>query len=94
MLQAFAQGVDVHRAHRRGSVWHFFGGGHRADQRRNAKAINFGLMYGMSSFGLSQQLGISRDEAQQSHRYLFSKISASAGIYGTGARAGGQTRLC
>jgi len=36
-----------------------------ADQRRSAKAINFGLMYGMSAFGLARQLGIGRGEAQK-----------------------------
>jgi DNA polymerase-1 len=38
------------------------------DQRRSAKAINFGLMYGMSAFGLTRQLGISRGDAQE---YLY-----------------------
>jgi DNA polymerase I len=36
-----------------------------ADQRRSAKAINFGLMYGMSAFGLGKQLGLPRNEAQE-----------------------------
>jgi len=63
LLKAFRDGVDVHLA----TASEVFGvpyGGVSSDQRRAAKAINFGLMYGMSSFGLSRQLNISRAEAQ------------------------------
>jgi DNA polymerase-1 len=65
LLQAFAAGVDIHRA----TAAEVFdtGGADQvtADQRRSAKAINFGLIYGMSAFGLARQLGIERAAAQQ-----------------------------
>ena len=64
LLQAFARQQDVHRA----TAAEVFGVALEdvsADQRRSAKAINFGLMYGMSAFGLAKQLGISRGEAQE-----------------------------
>ena len=64
LRQAFADGEDVHRA----TAAEVFGTGLddvSADQRRSAKAINFGLMYGMSAFGLARQLEISRGEAQE-----------------------------
>jgi len=64
LLNAFAQGLDVHRA----TAAEVFGTGLdevNADQRRAAKAINFGLIYGMSAFGLGKQLSIGRNEAQQ-----------------------------
>lgn len=64
LLAAFASGLDVHRA-TAAEVYGIAIAQVNSDQRRNAKAINFGLMYGMSSFGLSQQLGVSREEAQQ-----------------------------
>jgi len=60
---AFADGDDVHRA----TAAEVFGVAPEAvtsDQRRAAKAINFGLMYGMSAFGLAANLGITRDAAQ------------------------------
>ena len=64
LLQAFASGQDVHRA----TAAEVFGAASpeavTGDQRRAAKAINFGLMYGMSAFGLARALGISRGEAQ------------------------------
>jgi DNA polymerase-1 len=63
LLAAFAQGEDVHRA----TAAEVFGASLSevtAEQRRSAKAINFGLIYGMSAFGLAKQLGIERGEAQ------------------------------
>ncbi len=63
LLAAFEAGLDVHRA----TAAEVFGVEVEAvsdDQRRNAKAINFGLIYGMSAFGLARQLGLSRGEAQ------------------------------
>ena len=63
LLDAFANGEDIHKA----TAAEVFGvplGAVNSDQRRSAKAINFGLIYGMSAWGLSGQLGISRDTAQ------------------------------
>ncbi|MDQ8036602.1 MAG: DNA polymerase I [Pedobacter sp.] len=63
LLNAFRHGEDVHRA----TAAEVFGvpiAEVTSDQRRNAKAINFGLIYGMSAFGLAKQLGIGRAEAQ------------------------------
>jgi len=64
LLNAFARGLDVHRS----TAAEVFETGLEevsAEQRRAAKAINFGLIYGMSAFGLGKQLNISRNEAQQ-----------------------------
>ncbi|MCL7420766.1 MAG: DNA polymerase I [Methylobacter sp.] len=63
LLKAFSAGEDVHRA----TAAEVFGVAPdqvTPDLRRSAKAINFGLIYGMSSFGLAQQLGLSRNQAQ------------------------------
>ncbi len=63
LLTAFRSGVDIHRS----TAAEVFGLDYDqvgSDQRRAAKAINFGLMYGMSAFGLARQLGIGRQEAQ------------------------------
>jgi DNA polymerase-1 len=64
LLRAFAEDRDVHQA----TAAEVFGVAPEAvtaDQRRSAKAINFGLMYGMSAFGLARQLGIARGDAQK-----------------------------
>jgi DNA polymerase-1 len=64
LLQAFSEGQDVHRA----TAAEVFGVAPEAvsnEQRRSAKAINFGLIYGMSAFGLAKQLGIARGAAQE-----------------------------
>ena len=63
LLAAFAQGLDIHRA-TAAEVFGLAPGEVSDDQRRSAKAINFGLIYGMSAFGLARQLGIARGDAQ------------------------------
>ena len=64
LMKAFADDQDVHRA-TAAEVFSLAVDEVSDDQRRSAKAINFGLMYGMSAFGLAKQLGISRGEAQE-----------------------------
>ena len=64
LLEAFSEEQDVHRA-TAAEVFDVELDDVSADQRRSAKAINFGLMYGMSAFGLGKQLGIPRNEAQE-----------------------------
>ena len=64
LLSAFASDRDIHQA----TAAEVFGvplDDVTADQRRSAKAINFGLIYGMSAFGLAKQLGITRGAAQE-----------------------------
>ena len=64
LLDAFAHGKDIHKA----TAAEVFGvnlDDVTTEQRRSAKAINFGLIYGMSAFGLSKQLNIPRNEAQK-----------------------------
>lgn len=64
LLQAFAHGQDIHRA-TAAEIMNITPEAVTSEQRRNAKAINFGLIYGMSAFGLAKQLGIPRGEAQR-----------------------------
>jgi len=64
LLRAFAQGQDIHRA-TAAEIMGIEPDAVTSEQRRNAKAINFGLIYGMSAFGLAKQLGIPRHEAQR-----------------------------
>ena len=63
LLDAFTEGRDVHSA-TAAEVFGVSSGQVTADLRRSAKAINFGLIYGMSAFGLAQQLGLPRNKAQ------------------------------
>jgi len=63
LLKAFAEGADIHRA----TAAEIFGVAPEeltSEQRRYAKVINFGLIYGMSAFGLASQLGLERSAAQ------------------------------
>jgi DNA polymerase I len=63
LLRAFRDGQDIHRA-TAAEVFGLEPDAVGAEQRRAAKAINFGLIYGMSAFGLARQLGVERREAQ------------------------------
>lgn len=70
LLDAFSRGEDIHKA----TAAEVFGvplAQVSAEQRRSAKAINFGLIYGMSAFGLAKQLNIPRNEAAQYIEHYF-----------------------
>jgi DNA polymerase-1 len=74
MLRAFAEGVDIHRA----TAAEIFGVAPEdvsSEQRRYAKVINFGLIYGMSAFGLAGNLGIERGAAQSYIDRYFARFS-------------------
>jgi DNA polymerase-1 len=64
LLRAFSAGEDVHR-HTASEIFGIDSAAVTSEQRRYAKVINFGLIYGMSAFGLATQLGIERSAAQQ-----------------------------
>jgi len=72
LLKAFHEGGDVHRA-TAAEVFGLKPEEVSANQRRAAKAINFGLMYGMSAFGLARQLGVDRGEAGDYMARYFSR---------------------
>ncbi len=72
LLAAFSQGVDVHSA-TAAEVFEVPLDQVTHDLRRSAKAINFGLIYGMSAFGLAQQLGLPRNQAQAYIDLYFSR---------------------
>jgi len=72
LLAAFSAGQDIHRA----TAAEVFGVENEEvtiDQRRSAKAINFGLIYGMSAFGLARQLGINRKQAAEYIELYFTR---------------------
>jgi DNA polymerase-1 len=64
LLAAFNKGEDIHRA-TAAEIFNVLPDKVSGEQRRSAKAINFGLIYGMSAFGLARQLGIDRSAAQE-----------------------------
>ncbi len=74
MIQAFRDKVDIHRA-TAAKVFHVELDDVTKDQRSAAKAVNFGIIYGQSAFGLSQNLGISRTEAKQIIDSYFAQYS-------------------
>jgi DNA polymerase-1 len=72
LLAAFHSGEDVHRR-TASEIFGVPGEQVSSEQRRYAKTINFGLMYGMSAFGLASQLGIERSAAQQYMERYFAR---------------------
>lgn len=74
MIQAFKDKLDIHRA-TAAKVFHLELDEVSKDQRSAAKAVNFGIIYGQSAFGLSQNLGISRTEAKQIIDAYFAQYS-------------------
>jgi DNA polymerase I len=77
LLKAFAAGEDVHR-HTAADIFGVESGAVTSEQRRYAKVINFGLIYGMSAFGLASQLGIERAAAQQYMERYFQRYPGVA----------------
>ena len=76
LIQAFKEGTDIHRL-TASQVFQVKQEDVTTDMRRNAKAINFGIIYGQSAFGLAKQLNISRTDAKQ---YIDSYFSQYPGI--------------
>ena len=92
LLRAFHEGADIHRA----TAADIFGvplAEVTTDQRRYIKAVNFGLIYGMSAFGLAQQLGIERGAAQQFIDKYFQQYPGVADVHAADARFRPRARL-
>jgi DNA polymerase-1 len=73
MMEAFRQGIDIHTA-TASRVWGVPLEDVDKDMRRKAKTVNFGIIYGISAFGLSQRVGISRKEAKEIIDNYFEKF--------------------
>jgi DNA polymerase-1 len=72
LLEAFNNNLDVHKA-TASEIFETALGEVSAEQRRHAKAVNFGLIYGMSAFGLAKQLGVERKQAQSYIEQYFTR---------------------
>ena len=81
LMRAFAQGEDMHRA-TAAEIFSVTPIEVSSDQRRIAKVINFGLIYGMSAFGLASNLGITRDAAKLYIDRYFARYPGVAALYG------------
>ena len=91
LRQAFADGVDIHAM----TASEMFGvpvEGMPSDVRRRAKAINFGIIYGISAFGLANQLSIPREEAVGLYQEIFRALPRHPRLYGRDQRLSAATR--
>jgi DNA polymerase-1 len=75
MIEAFRNGADIHRI-TAAKVFRVEPEAVTSEQRRRAKTVNFGMIYGITPFGLSERLGISRSEAKQIHDNFFQEFPA------------------
>ncbi len=75
MIEAFKQNVDIHSA-TASRIYNVALDGVTSEMRRNAKTVNFGIIYGISAFGLSQRLGIARKEASDIINQYFTQYAA------------------
>jgi DNA polymerase-1 len=75
MIEAFRQGIDIHSS-TASKVFHVPLSAVDSEMRRRAKTVNFGIIYGISSFGLAQRLSISRKEATEIIEAYFEEFSA------------------
>ncbi len=92
LAKAFRDGADIHRA----TAAEIFGvalGEVTTDQRRYIKAVNFGLIYGMSAFGLAQQLGIERAAAAAVHRAVLPALPGRCRVHADDARIRARARI-
>ncbi|WP_248789278.1 DNA polymerase, partial [Escherichia coli] len=72
LIRAFQEGHDIHRATAAENLGKAFDDV-TSEERRQAKAVNFGLLYGMSEFGLAKQLGFTRQQAQDYIKLYFAR---------------------
>jgi DNA polymerase-1 len=93
LLKAFHEGMDVHRA----TAAEVFGvplAEVSSEQRRYAKVINFGLIYGMSAFGLARALGIDNTAAKNYIERYFERYPGVKRLHGRNAPGGQEQGLC
>ena len=81
MIDAFQAGIDIH-AQTASEVFGVPLNEMDGETRRRAKAINFGIIYGISAFGLARQLGVSRGEAGEYISAYFKNFPGIRGLYG------------
>ena len=93
LIHAYREAQDIHRL-TASQVFHIPFDEVTDLQRRNAKAVNFGIVYGISSFGLSQDLSISRKEAQEYIQKYFETYPKIKEFLDSCVDGGQRKRLC
>ena len=91
LIKAYREAQDIHRM-TASQVFHIPFDEVTPLQRRNAKAVNFGIVYGISSFGLSQDLSITRKEAAEYIEKYFAHVSGNQAVIWIGEVANAKDR--